>query len=141
MSDNGLELKARDLLKKARLNSTKPQIQVLRELLCADSPLSREDLLERFGKDRPDKVTVYRILEKLRKVGLVHRAYIQKRAWNYELAHHCGEKQCHPHFTCNRCGKTFCMTGCTVPLVKDLKQGFVIQRQQVKIEGLCPACS
>jgi len=141
MSDNELETKARDLLKKAGLNSTKPQILVLQELLCANSPLSREDFLERLGEDRPDKVTIYRILEKLCKAGLVHRAYVQKRAWNYELAHHCGEKQCHPHFTCNNCGKTFCMTDSTVPLVENLKKGFVVQRQQVKIEGLCPACS
>ncbi len=141
MPNNELEIKAKNLLKKEGLNLTKPQIRVLQELFCANSPLSRNDLLKRLGENRPDKVTVYRILEKLCKTGLVHKAYVQKRAWNYELAHHCDEKQCHPHFTCNNCGKTFCMTGSAVPLVENLKKGFIIQRQQVRIEGLCPACS
>lgn len=141
MPDKNLETKAKDLLKAAGLNFTKTQILVLGELLRADRPLSREDLLEKLSEYSPDKVTIYRILEKLCKTDLVHRVYIQKRAWNYELAHHCGEKQCHPHFTCNNCGKTFCMTDSTVPLVKNLKKGFIIQRQQVKIEGLCSSCS
>jgi Fur family ferric uptake transcriptional regulator len=141
MSDNKLEIRARELLKAAGLNFTKTQILVLQELFKADKPLSREDLFEKLSEYRPDKVTIYRILEKLCKIGLVHRAYIQKRAWNYELAHHCGERQCHPHFTCNNCGDTFCLTGSTVPLVKGLKKGFIIQRQQVRIEGLCPTCS
>ncbi len=141
MAGNKLEKRAKDMLGEMGLNITKPQIRVLQELLCADSPISRQDLLKRLGESGPDKVTVYRILEKLSKIGLVHKAYVQKRAWNYELAHHCGEKQCHPHFTCNNCGKTFCMTDSAVPLVRGLKKGFVIQRQQVRIEGLCPVCS
>jgi Fur family ferric uptake transcriptional regulator len=141
MSDNNLEIRAKELLKAAGLNFTKTQILVLQELFKDDKPLSREDLLQKLSEYHPDKVTIYRILEKLCKTGLVHRAYIQKRAWNYELAHHCDETQCHPHFTCNNCGNTFCLTGSTVPLIKGLKKGFVIQRQQVRIEGLCPACS
>ena len=141
MSDNKLEIRAKGLLKAAGLNFTKTQILVLQELFKADKPLSREDLLEKLSEYRPDKVTIYRILEKLCKANLIHRAYIQKRAWNYELAHRCGERQCHPHFTCNNCGNTFCLMDSTVPLVKGLKKGFVVQRQQVRIEGLCPTCS
>ena len=141
MSDKKLEAKAKDLLKAAGLNSTKVQILVLVELFKASNPLSREDLLEKLSEHHPDKVTIYRILEKLYKIGLVHRVYVQKRAWNYELAHHCHEKQCHPHFTCNSCGQTFCLTGSFLPMITGLKKGFIVQRQQVKIEGLCPACA
>lgn len=141
MSDKNLEIKAKEILKAASFNSTKAQIFVLRELLRADKPLSREELAARLGGKCPDKVTVYRIMERFCAANLVHKVYLGKRAWNYELAHHCEEKQCHPHFTCNKCGETFCLTDLFLPLVKGLKKGFVFQRQQVRIEGLCPVCS
>ncbi len=132
--------KAKELLKAAGFNLTKPQMLIMRELLVASKPLSREGLAKKLGKNCPDRITVYRVLEKFCRVGLVHKAYIQKRAWNYELAHHCSDKQCHPHFTCNSCGETFCLTGLFLPLVKGLKKGFVVHRQQVSIEGLCSSC-
>lgn len=141
MAKTVFELKAREMLRAEKLNCTKAQIAVLRKLLKADKPLSRGKLVAQLGKYCPDKVTVYRILEKFCKVGFVHKAYLQKRAWSYELAHHCSRKQCHPHFVCGDCGETYCLIGYSVPILKGLKKGFVVQRQQVRIEGLCPVCS
>ena len=87
-----------------------------------------------------NKVTIYRTLESLVKVGLVHRAFMQERAWHFELANHCSETQCHPHFTCSSCGTTHCLTGFSVPMARSPYKGFVIHHQQVRLEGLCPAC-
>lgn len=141
MTDSSLISKAEEILKAADFNCTKAQVFVLKELLEADKPLSREELTQRLGQKCPDTVTVYRILERFRERDLVHKVYLQSRAWKYELAHNCTTKQCHPHFTCSDCGETFCLTGLFLPLIKDLKKGFVIHRQQVNIEGLCPSCS
>jgi Fur family ferric uptake transcriptional regulator len=88
-----------------------------------------------------NKVTIYRTLESLVKVGLVHRAFMQERAWHFELADHCSETQCHPHFTCSSCGTTHCLTEFSVPMAPSSYKGFIIQHQQVRLEGLCPACS
>ncbi len=129
------------MLKGVALNRTAAQVRVLQELLKADKPLSGEDIVEKLGGNWPDKVTIYRIMERFRVVGLVHRAYLHERAWKYELAGNCSEKQCHPHFTCSGCGKTFCLHGLFPPLVKGLEKGFVVHRQQVRIEGLCSSCS
>lgn len=133
--------RAKEILKAKNLNCTSAQIAVLDILFAAERPISREDLLEKLGGRCPDKVTAYRILEKFCQVGLVHKAYLENKAQHYELAHNCGEKQCHPHFICNGCGLTFCLTDSSLPLVKGLKKGFVLQRQQVRVEGLCPKCS
>ena len=141
MTNLNLTTKAKEILKAAKFNCTKAQVFILKELLKADRPLSREELIQHLGPKCPDTVTVYRVLERFCEQGLVHKVYLQSRAWKYELAHNCTEQQCHPHFTCSDCGETFCLTGLSLPLIKDLKKGFAIRRQQVNIEGLCPSCS
>ena len=84
---------------------------------------------------------MYRTLESLVEAGLVHRAFMQNRAWHFELADHCTEKQCHPHFTCTNCGVTSCLTEISLPMATIPHKGFIISRQQVRLEGLCPACA
>ncbi len=72
---------------------------------------------------------------------LVHKAFLQDRAWHFELADHCTEAQCHPHFTCLNCGATHCMPGMSLPMAKSPYKGFIIRHQEVRLEGLCPACA
>ena len=141
MTKKNLTETVNEILNAGELNHTKSQVMVMEQLLKAEGPLSREEIIEKLGKDCPDKTTVYRILERFYTAKLVHRVYLSDRAWKYELAHNCAEKQCHPHFTCSGCGETFCLHGIFLPLVKGLKKGFVVHRQQVKIEGLCSSCS
>ena len=133
--------KTRQMLKAANLYRTKSRAAILKVLTKADTPLSREQIARRLVRNRLNKVTIYRTLESFCRVGLVHKAFIHKRAAHFELAHLCSEIQCHPHFTCKSCGVTNCLIGLSVPLVKGLKKGFVIHRQQVRLEGLCPQCA
>ena len=135
------QLKAQKMLKKANLYCTKHRISILKILLNAQKPLSQEEIACQFEKKHFDKVTIYRTIETLIKAGLVHKAYIDKRAAHYELSHNCTEKQCHPHFTCTNCGRTHCLTGILLPMATSPYKGFIINRQQVHLEGLCPACS
>lgn len=138
---SNLETTARRMLESADLYRTAGRIAVLKVMLRAGRPMSRKDIAGRLSKHELDKVTVYRIMECLVKAGLVHRAYMEKRAWHYELSHNCTSVQCHPHFTCRKCGLTECLLGQSVPMIKGMKKGFVIQRQQVRLEGLCPKCA
>jgi len=133
--------KARHMLKDAGLYCTKARMAVLGVLLEASSPLPQDQIAEQPTVAAFDKVTVYRTLDCLTQVGLVHRAFMHKRAWHFELADHCTERQCHPHFTCVNCGKTHCLTDTSLPMVKIARDGFVVSRQQVRLEGLCPECS
>jgi len=131
----------RELLRKANLYGTKCRIAMLKVLAKARRPLTQDEIARRMGRNRFNKVTIYRTLESFCRVGLVHKAYMHDRAWHFELADRCGEVRCHPHFTCTSCGVTRCLTDLSFPIVKGLKQGFVIHRQQVRLEGLCPACA
>ena len=136
-----LERKAREMLKSTSLYCTESRIAILKVLLKATKPLSQDQVARQSEGTPFDKVTVYRTLESLLKVGLVHKAFTAQRTWHFELAHNCTEKQCHPHFTCTNCGKTHCMTDMTLPMAKSPHNGFVIQHQAVRLEGLCPACA
>lgn len=134
-------LQARKILKAARLYCTACRVAVLKVLMKGGRPLTQWEIGQRLGKRRLDKVTIYRTLESLLKVGVVHRAFMSERAQHFELANRCSESQCHPHFTCTSCGVTHCLTEMSLPMAKSPYKGFVIRHQQVRLEGLCPGCS
>ena len=133
--------KARQALRKAGLYCTEARIAILTVLMQAANPLRQDRIAEQLTGRALNKVTVYRTLESLVAAGLVHRAFMHDRAWHFEMADHCTEKQCHPHFTCTICGVTHCLTEISVPMARIPNKGFVINRQQVRLEGLCPACA
>ena len=140
MTKLNLEIKAREMLKAAKLYCTAGRVAILKVLMKAGKPLSQDQIAQRSGKNHFDKVTIYRTLESLLGVGLVHKVFIDKRARHFELSHNCTESQCHPHFTCTNCGETTCLTGISLPMAKSPHKGFIIHRQQVRLEGLCPSC-
>lgn len=136
-----LHSKARQMLKTTELYCTEARIAVLTTLLEAQCPLRQNQIAARLAAKALNKVTIYRTLESLVAVGLVHRAFMHERAWHFELADHCTETQCHPHFTCLNCERTHCLMGISVPMAESPYKGFVIHHQQVRFEGLCPACA
>lgn len=131
--------KAIELLRSLYLRQTTPRLAILEALLNADVPLTQDQIAETIGKTAPNKTTIYRTLTHLIDKGLVHEAFLENRCRHYELAHQCGKQCCHPHFTCRRCDQTQCLTE-TSPTMVQLPEGFVLQRQQIHIDGICPEC-
>ena len=136
---NPVDAQARDMLKSPGLYCTKARLGVIKALLHANRPITQEQVTQALD-DTFDRVTIYRTLDSLTRADLVHKVFLEERACHYELAHHCSESQCHPHFTCSQCGQTHCLTDLTIPLAHSPHHGFLIQRQQVRLEGLCPTC-
>lgn len=133
--------KARRMLKDTKLYCTEARVAILEALMQAARPLRQDQIVPQSAEKTFNKVTVYRTLESLVEAGLVHRVFTQDRAWLFELADHCSEKQCHPHFTCTSCGITLCLTDISLPMARIADKGFVVSRQQVRLEGLCPTCA
>ncbi|MDD5063249.1 MAG: transcriptional repressor [Phycisphaerae bacterium] len=130
-----------NLLGSAKLRRTDQRRIILNILLNTKHPQTADEIMAAMSRKSANKVTVYRTLESMVGAGLVHKAFIRKRAEHFELADRCTDTQCHPHFTCTNCGATNCMVGVSIPLVKHIEEGFVIHRQQVHLEGLCPQCA
>jgi len=129
------------LLSSAKMKRTVPRRTILEVLLSAKRPQTVDEIMTAMSKGGANKVTVYRTLESMVGAGLVHRAFVHKRAEHFELADRCTDAQCHPHFTCRKCGVTRCLVGVSAPLVRGLGKGFILQRQQIRLEGICPACA
>ncbi|MGB7580997.1 MAG: Fur family transcriptional regulator [Sedimentisphaerales bacterium] len=130
-----------NLLNSAKLKKTKPRRMVLEVLLNAAKPQTADEIFSAIGKTGPNRVTVYRTLENMVVSGLVHKAFVGKRSQYYELADKCTKHQCHPHFVCTGCGRTSCLHDVSVSMATSAPAGFVIHRQQVRLEGLCPKCA
>jgi len=129
------------LLKSAKLRRTQARAAILNVLLEATNPLNQTQIAKKIGRGGPDKVTIYRTLKSLIDAGVVHQAFLKDRSRHFELPDNCSEKQCHPHFFCTSCGRTLCLIGINVPMLTVGHKGFVINRQQVRLEGLCPDCN
>ncbi len=132
---------AREMLEASKLYCTKGRMAILGVLIDSARPLKQDEIATQVSRTGINRVTIYRTLSALLEAGLVHRAYLQKRAWHFELADRCTKTQCHPHFTCTMCGATHCLTKMRLPAIHGSHEGFFIQRQQVRFEGLCPKCS
>ncbi|MHC4573275.1 MAG: Fur family transcriptional regulator [Planctomycetota bacterium] len=132
---------ARELLKSVNLRRTRPRVSILAALLGGRRPQTADEISAKLAPPAPNRVTIYRVLESLLAAGLVHKAFLDERTWHFELAHNCTERQCHPHFTCTDCGDTHCLTDVSLPMAESPHKGFIIDRQRVQLEGLCPKCS
>jgi Fur family ferric uptake transcriptional regulator len=129
------------LLNAAKLKKTLPRRMVLEVLLNTATPQTADEIISAIGKAGPNRVTVYRILESIVEAGIVHKAFVAEGSQHFEMADKCTEHQCHPHFVCTHCGKTSCLHDVSVSMATSAPAGFVIQRQQVRLQGLCPQCN
>jgi Fur family transcriptional regulator, ferric uptake regulator len=130
-----------NLLDSAKLKKTLPRRMVLEVLLNAAQPQTADKIFSAIGKGGPNRVTVYRTLESMFETGIVHKAYVAEGSQHFELSDKCTEHQCHPHFVCTGCGRTSCLHNASVSMATNTPAGFVIQRQQIRLEGLCPKCA
>lgn len=111
------------------------------ELLSVTGPaLSADDVYERLG-DGPNRVTVYRILDRLEKEGIAHRVVGLNGKTYYSLCEHsCGDDghvHNHAHFQCRNCMEMTCLAiEPHLPKHRD----YLIEDQQVLLIGLCMAC-
>jgi Fur family ferric uptake transcriptional regulator len=129
------------LLNSAKLKKTLPRRTILEILLNAAQPQTADEIVSAIGKTGPNRVTVYRTLDSMVEGGIVHRAFVAEGSQHFEMADKCTEHQCHPHFVCTGCGRTSCLHDVSVAMLTSPPAGFMIQRQQVRLEGLCPECA
>nr|CRH04419.1 putative DNA-binding transcriptional repressor, Zn(II)-binding, Zur [Candidatus Magnetococcus massalia] len=122
---------------------TSQRQQVLTVLAESHACLGAYDILERLAKGakrRPAPALVYRALEFLMAMGLVHRI---NRRNAYVACLQPGHEGATQFWICTSCGvvaetHAAAITETIPPLAESLS--FVPERIFVEIEGLCPAC-
>jgi Fur family ferric uptake transcriptional regulator len=110
-----------------------------RQNCCATAQEIADEL--RAGEARVGIASVYRALEVLDRLGLVHRLDVGDGTARYEAAHPGGEH--HHHVVCDRCGRVaqFSDDGLEQAITTlSARLEFAIDQHDVVLRGTCPNC-
>jgi Fur family ferric uptake transcriptional regulator len=115
-------------------------IEVLAAEPCALSALDIDERLRR-GKRRVGRASVYRALEQLTELDLVHKLDLGAETARYERTDPAGEH--HHHMVCDECGKVlpFEDAGLERAVTKVTGgAGFKVRDHEIVLHGACDAC-
>ena len=131
------------MLASAELAATPNRLRVLEIVGNNSYPLSAGDIFKTLERSSSiNRVTVYRILDRLVDQGVVERLSTGGRAAYYGLApneHH----QPHPHFYCKSCGQMDCLNPESLNIETDaMRKTFPgrIDKVEVRVDGICKNC-
>jgi Fe2+ or Zn2+ uptake regulation protein len=127
-------------LKSQGMNVTQVRCQITQALFASPSHLTAADLWTRLRAEQISVSTIYRTLDLLVQGGLVRKLDLGDSLAHYEPV--LGQKR-HEHLICSRCSR---IIEFTLPDVEERflqmaeDYGFVHQRHELKIFGICPDC-
>lgn len=130
-----------ELLEQHGIKPTANRILVAQTLATAGSPMSLTELEYRILSI--DKSGIFRALTLFREHHLVHVIEDGTGSARYELCHshdHEADNDLHPHFYCERCRRTYCLTGLSLPAI-EVPEGFTITSANYLLKGICPQCT
>jgi Fur family ferric uptake transcriptional regulator len=131
------------LLGEAGLAVTANRLRVLEVVGGATYPLSAVEIHRTLARSAAiNRVTIYRILERLVHHGILERLSTGGRAFNYGLAAD-SDYQPHPHFYCTRCGRMDCLSPASLPVDTTwLQRTFPgrIDKIEIRVDGVCKDC-
>jgi Fur family ferric uptake transcriptional regulator len=132
----------RRLLEHHHTRPTILRLAVLEVLGSARRAWRPQEILQTIRqKRRINKVTIYRILENMWRLGIVRKIALEGKACHYELA--CDHHPPHPHFQCHGCGETQCLEPLGTAMFLSELQGWggnLVDTLEIRIGGFCPKC-
>lgn len=120
--------------------STAAKTEVLKLISNSKAALSHADLqtaLEGFC----DRVTIYRVLDRLVAEGLVHKVIDIDGGVKYALCRRCGDthQHAHLHFSCQKCRTVTCMEEVLPSFT--LPANYQVHEVNFTVSGFCPRCA
>ena len=87
-----------------------------------------------------DRVTIYRVLDRLKKEDLIHKTVNLDGVVKYAGCHHSHENHTHNHvhFSCQRCHSVTCLDH--VEPSYNLPKNYQVQEVNFTLSGFCPNC-
>lgn len=88
-----------------------------------------------------DRVTIYRVLDRLTEEGLIHRIVNIDGVIKYAGCQHCHTEHHHNHihFSCEKCKSVTCLDD--VEPTFSLPVNYKVYTVNFTVSGLCPQCS
>jgi len=125
-------------MKSARSTTAKTEIQEL--IVSSLVALSHSEIQKSLG-GLCDRVTIYRVLERLLVEGVIHKIVNLDGVVKYAGCHSCTVKHNHNHihFSCQKCKSVTCLED-VEPSYK-LPKNYKVSEMNFTLSGLCPQCS
>jgi Fur family transcriptional regulator, ferric uptake regulator len=99
--------------------------------------------IQRLTEGLCDRVTIYRVLDRLVLEDVIHKIAIPDGTVKYASCHHnhTDEKHTHNHvhFNCEKCHSVTCLESVTP--VFTTPSNYVVKEFNFTLSGLCPKCS
>lgn len=89
-----------------------------------------------------DRVTIYRVLERLVEEGLIHKVATIEGVVKYAECHTCSTEEHHHnhiHFSCEQCHTVTCIEN--VEPVFQIPEKYKVRNVNFTLSGVCPECS
>lgn len=130
--------KVREQIRHAGLKASNQRVNVLSFLLNCDFHPSAEEIFRGISELDPrlSRATIYNTLKTFSEVGLVRTLEFKDSENRYDVHLHD-----HAHFQCRSCGKLQDIDLPTDFTSSPQLKGYVIDRQAVLLNGLCPECA
>ncbi|MBF0208819.1 MAG: transcriptional repressor, partial [Oligoflexia bacterium] len=116
---------------------------MLQLLYTQNRPLTHQEIISRKTFASFDRVTIYRTLDTLQKVGLLHKILGSDGVWRFCAHKYSKETKCggnHIHFFCSECNQMCCMPEQPLPWINPPKGAKIISKQLL-VHGLCATCA
>lgn len=110
--------------------------------IIQDSPyaISHAEISNKL-ENKCNRVTIYRILDKLFEQGDIHKIVDITGITKYAACHSCetdNHQHNHLHFSCTNCLQVTCLEE-NEPIIK-LPKDYLVSQVNLTISGLCPSC-
>ncbi len=121
--------------------STRQRTAIRAAITAAGRPLTPHEILAevRTSVAEIGIATIYRNLKSLLAEGEIEAVNLPGENPRYETTHAASHH--HHHFHCVSCDRVYDVDGCPGPMDKLAPKGFVIDRHELTLYGVCADCS
>lgn len=118
--------------------STRQRSSIRTVMEEAGRPLLPAEILGAAQREVPaiGLATVYRNIKQLMEAGEVQAVDLPGEATRYELS----GRAHHHHFRCMSCNRVFNVPGCPGDMQRIAPKGFVVERHEMTLYGVCSDC-
>jgi Fur family ferric uptake transcriptional regulator len=125
-------------MKTSRNTTAKSEIQ---QLIISSAVALSHSQIHTSLEGLCDRVTVYRVLDRLLEEGVIHKVVNVDGVVKYAGCHSCSEKHHHDHihFSCQKCKSVTCLEDVEPSFT--LPKKYKVSEMNFTLSGLCPQCS
>ena len=138
---NQIDEMAREILSRFGFKKTPGRVALIKLLLEAQNPLTRQEISDRLTGVNFNYVSIYRSLDAFLKAGIIHKVEAGDKISRFAICSCGSSSHCHPHFICRSCGKVECLSGLKNIQLYPQEPGYVFEEQEIYLRGLCARCS